>query len=126
MRRALRRIFVTTVPLSAVLMLPMSNTACKRETRAFHSLPASAQSPPALPANNPVRPGPNPTPGHPDTQWGKTAECSSVGRAPEAYAYQNNAQALSNGQRRFETMNGSGCHAHGGGGMAPPLIDDKW
>jgi cytochrome c oxidase cbb3-type subunit 3 len=126
MTRTLRRNFVMTLFLLAGLVLPMLFTACRRERRAFHSLPAGAQSPPAIPANNPVRPGPNPTDGQPPTEWGKMAAFPSVGMAPEAYAYQNNAQAQSNGQRLFETMNCAGCHARGGGGMAPPLIDEKW
>ena len=30
------------------------------------------------------------------------------------------------GQLLFEQMNCSGCHANGGGGMGPPLMDDEW
>jgi cytochrome c oxidase cbb3-type subunit 3 len=41
-------------------------------------------------------------------------------------AYEENAYALSEGKRLFNFYNCSGCHAHGGGGMGPPLIDDKW
>ena len=40
--------------------------------------------------------------------------------------YEENAYALSEGKHLFESMNCSGCHAHGGGGMGPPLMDDKW
>jgi cytochrome c oxidase cbb3-type subunit 3 len=40
--------------------------------------------------------------------------------------YENNAYALSEGKRLFGWMNCSGCHSHGGGGMGPPLMDDKW
>jgi cytochrome c oxidase cbb3-type subunit 3 len=40
--------------------------------------------------------------------------------------YENNAYALSEGKRLFQQMNCSGCHAHGGGGIGPALMDDKW
>jgi cytochrome c oxidase cbb3-type subunit 3 len=40
--------------------------------------------------------------------------------------YENNAQALATGKQLFSQMNCVGCHAHGGGGIGPPLMDDKW
>lgn len=40
--------------------------------------------------------------------------------------YEKNAHALSEGKRLFEYMNCSGCHAHGGGAIGPPLMDAKW
>lgn len=40
--------------------------------------------------------------------------------------YENNAYALSEGKRLFGAFNCSGCHADGGGGIGPPLMDDKW
>lgn len=40
--------------------------------------------------------------------------------------YEDNAQAVSNGKQLFSQMNCVGCHAHGGGGIGPPLMDDKW
>jgi cytochrome c oxidase cbb3-type subunit 3 len=40
--------------------------------------------------------------------------------------YEENAYALSEGKRLFETFNCAGCHAHGGGGMGPALMDDQW
>jgi cytochrome c oxidase cbb3-type subunit 3 len=43
-----------------------------------------------------------------------------------AAAYDNNANAISEGQRLFTWMNCVGCHSHGGGGMGPPLMDDEW
>src|SRR5947209_227213 len=38
----------------------------------------------------------------------------------------DNAYDASEGQILFEQMNCSGCHANGGGGMGPPLMDDEW
>jgi cytochrome c oxidase cbb3-type subunit III len=40
------------------------------------------------------------------------------------YAY--NAYAIAQGKRLFDWYNCSGCHAHGGGDIGPPLMDDRW
>ena len=40
--------------------------------------------------------------------------------------YEENAFALSEGKRLYSQFNCVGCHAHGGGGMGPPLMDAKW
>ena len=49
------------------------------------------------------------------------------GKVPHAPRdYRENAYALSEGKRLFSMFNCVGCHAHGGGGMGPPLMDDKW
>jgi cytochrome c oxidase cbb3-type subunit 3 len=45
---------------------------------------------------------------------------------PRAALYDNNAPAISEGQNLFTQMNCVGCHAHGGGGMGPPLMDGEW
>jgi cytochrome c oxidase cbb3-type subunit 3 len=45
---------------------------------------------------------------------------------PEKNEYENNAYALAEGKRLYERMNCAGCHAHGGGDIGPPLMDDKW
>jgi cytochrome c oxidase cbb3-type subunit 3 len=80
---------------------------CSREDRRFR------ESPPSAPPNDPVRistlqPGP------------MVASSHVVSR------YDGNAFASSEGQRLFNWYNCSGCHANGGGGMGPPLMDDKW
>jgi cytochrome c oxidase cbb3-type subunit III len=41
-------------------------------------------------------------------------------------AYEENAYAVSQGKRWFRWYNCNGCHASGGGGMGPALMDDKW
>lgn len=43
-----------------------------------------------------------------------------------ANPYENNAYAISEGQRLFGWYNCSGCHSNGGGGIGPPLMDEKW
>jgi cytochrome c oxidase cbb3-type subunit III len=40
--------------------------------------------------------------------------------------YEENAYALSQGKMLFSSYNCSGCHANGGGGMGPALMDDQW
>lgn len=40
--------------------------------------------------------------------------------------YENNAWALSEGKLLFQKYNCNGCHANGGGGMGPPLMDNRW
>lgn len=45
---------------------------------------------------------------------------------PVKNEYEDNAFALSEGKRLFSQMNCVGCHAHGGGGIGPALMDDKW
>jgi cytochrome c oxidase cbb3-type subunit 3 len=60
----------------------------------------------------------------PDTIWpGGTIPPPLDARAR---FYDNNAPALAEGQFLYSHMNCVGCHAHGGGGMGPALMDDKW
>jgi cytochrome c oxidase cbb3-type subunit 3 len=40
--------------------------------------------------------------------------------------YEENAWAVSEGQRLYTWFNCRGCHAMGGGGMGPALMDDAW
>ena len=54
------------------------------------------------------------------------ASASSAKLDPRAIAYERNASAIAHGQQLFAWMNCVGCHSHGGGGMGPALMDDKW
>jgi cytochrome c oxidase cbb3-type subunit 3 len=45
---------------------------------------------------------------------------------PRSKEYENNAFQLAQGQRLYMWMNCVGCHAHGGGAIGPPLMDNKW
>jgi cytochrome c oxidase cbb3-type subunit 3 len=60
----------------------------------------------------------------PDTIWpgGSNPPALDV----RAKMYDNNAPAIAEGQFLYTKMNCVGCHAHGGGGMGPPLMDDEW
>lgn len=44
----------------------------------------------------------------------------------KAVAFEANAFHLSEGKRLFGWFNCTGCHANGGGGMGPALMDQKW
>jgi mono/diheme cytochrome c family protein len=39
---------------------------------------------------------------------------------------EDNAYAMTEGQRLYEWYNCSGCHARGGGGIGPPLMAEVW
>jgi cytochrome c oxidase cbb3-type subunit III len=45
---------------------------------------------------------------------------------PPGSPLEENAYALSEGKRLFHWYNCNGCHADGGGGMGPALMDDVW
>jgi cytochrome c oxidase cbb3-type subunit 3 len=40
--------------------------------------------------------------------------------------YDDNAYAISQGRTLYASMNCGGCHAQGGGGIGPALMDEKW
>jgi cytochrome c oxidase cbb3-type subunit 3 len=46
---------------------------------------------------------------------------------PAGNPYANNAWAISEGAQLYRSFNCAGCHAaHGGGGIGPALMDNKW
>jgi cytochrome c oxidase cbb3-type subunit 3 len=53
-------------------------------------------------------------------------ETGPIAHDPRGAAYEGNAFHIAQGARLYAWMNCSGCHAHGGGGMGPPLMDDEW
>ena len=89
---------------SAVLLLATSG--CGQEQRDFREIPPSAEA-------REVRMG--------DLQPGGAVVSEST-----TTKYQQNAYALSAGQKLYSQMNCVGCHFHGGGGIGPPLMDDQW
>ena len=90
-----------------LLILLLSIAACDREERRFRELPPSASAVNAVAVT--------------DLQPGGTVVAESTWTR-----YDNNAYALSQGKRLYESMNCAGCHSHGGGGMGPALMDDEW
>ncbi len=90
----------------ACCLLPLFG--CRREIRELNPPISSASRP--LPVRvSTLQPGPT---------MGAPAALNNP--------YEGNAYAISKGQQLFEQYNCSGCHAHGGGGIGPPLMDDKW
>ena len=101
-RHAARHLMVGA---SALALLSLLN-GCDREQRRFRENPPSTS-----PSNVRVS----------ALQPGTMVDTTHV-----AGPYDNNAWAVSEGQRLFGWYNCSGCHANGGGGMGPPLMDDTW
>src|SRR4051812_38033500 len=81
--------------------------ACKREERGFRVQPPSAQTA-DLTVLTSFHAGPATEPSH------------------LSNPYEQNAYAMSQGKLLYENFNCVGCHFHGGGGIGPPLMDDKW
>ena len=102
-----RRPVSTSVVIAASLL---ALAGCKREVRNIHPDPAGAETP-ITTAMVPFSPGGGP----PVTAHTKKGE-----------DYEKNAYHLAQGKTLFTKMNCSGCHSHGGGGMGPALIDDRW
>ena len=101
--RRLARAVVAASAAGACLLF----AACERERRPFQE-PAAAS---ARAKNSPITDlyaGAPPPP------------------APPYSPYQHNAYSISEGKRLYAAFNCVGCHAHGGGGMGPALIDDQW
>ena len=83
--------------------LVIALSACKRETRELNPQPTRSEAGLAtdfVAGAGELRPSGNPA--------------------------ELNAPALSEGKTLFSTYNCTGCHANGGGGMGPPLMDDEW
>ena len=93
------------VGLAIVLALPLA--ACEREHRRFRESPPGAGSTAAITMS--------------DLQAGPQLLATST-EGP----YDGNAYAVSEGKRLYSQFNCSGCHAMGGGGSGPPLMDDEW
>jgi len=89
------------------LLLAAAAPGCWREKRDFRGAPAAAAR------FAPVRIAPL-QPGQPLPEKGVIGP------------YDDNAWAISEGQRLYGWYNCSGCHFQGGGGIGPPLMDDEW
>ncbi len=94
---------------SLALVLLATLTGCQREAREF-AKPAETTSPPSQTAMNGLVAGAT------DHEF----------RAQQTREYGENAWQLSQGQTLYSAFNCVGCHAHGGGDVGPPLMDDKW
>lgn len=91
---------------SAVVLLLVFLAGCEREKRQFSTPPANFKSYDVTMSD--IHPG---TPGMPQ---------------PVTNPSDNHAFDTNEGKRLFMQYNCSGCHFNGGGGIGPPLMDEKW
>jgi len=92
--------------LPIVLLL----AACDREDREFRPNPVATETEEEI-ALVSISPGATPP----------VESKNSIGER-----YENNAYHISQGKQYFSWFNCNGCHANGGGGSGPALMDDKW
>jgi cytochrome c oxidase cbb3-type subunit 3 len=92
---------------------------CERELRRFDAPPATPGGAPAPHAGT-LHPGPSAS--------AARLAASAPHDAPPAQAnpHEHNAYAVAQGKRLYRWYNCNGCHANGGGGMGPPLMDAEW
>jgi len=91
----------------AVVLTLVCCAACKREERPSQTLPVVSKQL-QMPVLSDIHPGGVAPP------------------PPTVSPFQDNAYGISEGKRLFESFNCVGCHSHGGGGMGPALMDDRW
>lgn len=102
-----RRLFLPRFMLPAIgLTALLGPAACKREQRGFRQSPPATAAP--LVRVSDLQPGP--------------ALISSHDDGP----YDESAYQMSVGGELYSQMNCVGCHANGGGGIGPPLMDARW
>lgn len=94
------------------LTLPIALLSCDREERRFEEPAPLSQIRLASPST-PLYAGPEPP---------LPPEPRPAGEA----RYQENAWAIGQGARLYVWFGCAGCHAKGGGGMGPPLMDAEW
>jgi cytochrome c oxidase cbb3-type subunit III len=99
----MRRAFLVCVAIGCALAL----TACEREKRELQQPPQASKTVDSIRLSE-LNAGNAPTP------------------AAKANPEEQHAYAIAQGKQWFTWYNCVGCHAHGGGGMGPALMDDKW
>jgi cytochrome c oxidase cbb3-type subunit III len=97
---------VRAAAVLAAGLVALTLTACQREQRRF-SEPAPASG---------LHPG--------DAMTAMRVRDAARGDARGPYA--DNAWAISQGKQLYRAFNCVGCHANGGGGIGPALMDAEW
>jgi cytochrome c oxidase cbb3-type subunit 3 len=94
---------------AAVLLgvLAASLVGCEREARRFRQPATKASAPEAA-----------------RVEQIQATGAAAGGERPGPY--DANAWSVAQGKRLYVWFNCNGCHAQGGGGMGPALMDDKW
>jgi len=97
-----------TFSVACCALLVIALGACERENRRFQENPPTATPTSTALVVSDLQPGP-------------------AVIAPQVDApYDDNAWAVSEGKSLYNSMNCSGCHFNGGGGIGPPLMDQEW
>jgi cytochrome c oxidase cbb3-type subunit 3 len=101
--------------LTAVLLLIAAG--CQREKRDLRADPDGRSMLSAGDRQSNLTPG---------TRQPETAAAGTVRNLPASSPFTGNAYAISEGQRLYQWFNCAGCHANGGGGIGPSLMDKQW
>jgi cytochrome c oxidase cbb3-type subunit 3 len=96
------------VSIAMTILLLLSITSCKREERQLRPDPNASQTLNTVQISG-LNPGAN-----------------SISSPPPAGQYEESAYAVSQGKTLYNQYNCVGCHANGGGGIGPPLMDNNW
>jgi len=94
--------------LAASVAILVTFGACNREERELRPSPEASQVVNQAQVSG-LNPGANPLP-----------------TPPTPSMYEESAYSVSEGKTLFGQYNCSGCHANGGGGIGPPLMDNNW
>jgi cytochrome c oxidase cbb3-type subunit 3 len=97
----------TTVLVMAAAVVAAA-AGCKNQSRDLQPAPGTAALSSGVVVSQ-LRPG-----GIPSGQGASIAD------------YMENAYAINEGERLYNSYNCVGCHAHGGGAIGPPLMDARW
>jgi cytochrome c oxidase cbb3-type subunit 3 len=97
-----------TALLVVLAGLPLA--ACEREDRAYRPRNVANETEMKI-SLVPLSPGPS----------GPVEEKNEKNKE-----FEQNAYHLNQGKKLYGWFNCNGCHANGGGGSGPPLMDDKW
>jgi cytochrome c oxidase cbb3-type subunit 3 len=94
--------------LVGCIVVALLCAACEREERELRFSPEQSKRIAMVPVTD-FRPGGSPLP-----------------PSPVKSPFEDNAYAVAEGKRMYSWFNCVGCHAHGGGGIGPPLMDAGW
>ena len=99
--------------LLVVVLACVALAGCKREQRKFTTPAPKAEAAASEPRLSPNQPA--------------LAQAGGV-RPPagDDSPYETNAYGVAQGKHLYRWYNCNGCHANGGGGMGPPLMDAQW
>ncbi|MFN2603110.1 MAG: cytochrome c [Gemmatimonadaceae bacterium] len=92
---------------TCIALTVLTGLACEREDRRFREEPPAANAASVAKVSS-LQPGP------------------TMRLVATHGPYRENAYMVSEGKMLFNNMNCVGCHANGGGGMGPALMDDDW